>query len=1555
MNEKIAGMKNITVILGCDSGERGWESEELRRTAFAHAVIEGLGGKATPTRDQYVTGRDLFQFVRASVRDWTQRNRPTTQNPVLLPLGEVGEQRAFETTLMLHHATPDEPSKPADPMPGLLKRWDEYGKLANAKPGPEVYTPRRWRRYRELLLRYEYAARAGESKTMEAVEAELDKEARSVRAGQQAEFIRDTRTASVPMWQASGQAPAVGQTYDSELRSAGGAFFISGTDDALKRFMEEFNRRTADRVAFSNDILVTVLKASAGEPVLEPQSLARRARLLRAMWESQPVRPPDVQLFLMLDQFSRLQGDEPWPSETDANGKRLWQRAIHVRRLAEEAALGPVSDSHPYSESVWRVVQAVVQSGDQSRRRGEDLLFALEPDRKAAFAEFAAAQNQYERAIKRAVQIRLNLELRDRVFADLPHLGRWSVLEGEEKFNPKPRDLWKSVHKLAKLLDELPPESAEPGQPASQAKFAELNATADEVRTGFDKLNAEYARAFEAESRVVDVKLQSTWLAREKLLAVPPLRLKVDSIGIRGKIVEANRAATRYFLDPANKTAGRADDARERDAARKDRAISAGHLGLNELGRDRIDKQKQADDTLSSWDAVSEEIIKINEKSWQEAAAAGDRLLRHFAVAAKQLDPVGADPKAADAARFSRSIVVFETRDGREPAETNRDFCWQKLFTGQARRTVLDHWYDDGAAQPKYFFDLAKAFLADSDALTPPDPTKAADHAPGHDARTLLGMSEVQYAEFEKLRTADRLLLDAAPGGGPWTTEPQRPVVFKLKAAAVPPEGAAVVWAAFDPKEAKQRRIKFGPGSSERKALALKPGESTLTSILIPPDAAQSVRESVVVRRSGFFRGQVVKQDAPVDLLRMPDLIATHVRPLGVPPRVAFVGGNDIDVGVVSIVIDYSPSMTDKPGDEKSRLDRLWVELRTILRSLPDKTVLKVRGFGVAPDPGVVRTESLPFESASTAGVSNQTPDGFDPKDVDKETFPGTFDRRVLDDHIVRWGSEPKLLDDFIEKLKQVPWHMTGVGGNKRKGVNSPVVRSMINAVKQDFEKVPEHQRRVLIVLTDGADNSCYEYDAQGNGTRSDGRSLDALEQEFTHGKGQGVAAHVLLIKDERNTVDKKEKDEIEKFQRAAGGKLGLFKPAGQVHFEELEKLARTLADQLRPRVRLSRDGKELDRAIQFDAPNWERPEWNSLGDLGYETWVGRRSIEFPTQQLEFQAADSMLVRLSRPDPAKPVQFERVLWGRYGLFGQKLEAAKRTVESPDKSWLLSIPRYRSSIDGWHGENLQASGLHSLEITAAVEEQRSVKGQPLRQPAPAFAWWELSADAPLAVKNAPVLVWRESGNPAPSWRIRRYGWTDATNGDLLAKGTLRGWVEQRERAVLPRDTTTIEELATGTASGKNMDGSTWRDAWESPEWLVRFGWEMHEFATNPDVPDREKPQACLVVRIYSKNKDRLPQVNGKPAPFFVQVEGARIEEHRYFRGVGAYTGYFVVGATPDNALNRSVRLYSVADLVEPKAGAAFEFPLPASKADGSDGVWTDWFGKLAPQSKSPPQP
>src|SRR5262249_9898179 len=96
---------------------------------------------------------------------WTAINRPTRQTPVLLPDGDKGRERAsaISVAIKVSDVSPGTPPGARFQAPKeLAERWQEWKDLDKANPSPAVYTPRLWRGYRELLLRYDQLVRADE-------------------------------------------------------------------------------------------------------------------------------------------------------------------------------------------------------------------------------------------------------------------------------------------------------------------------------------------------------------------------------------------------------------------------------------------------------------------------------------------------------------------------------------------------------------------------------------------------------------------------------------------------------------------------------------------------------------------------------------------------------------------------------------------------------------------------------------------------------------------------------------------------------------------------------------------------------------------------------------------------------------------------------------------------------------------------------------------------------------------------------------------------------------------------------------------------------------------------------------------------------------------------------------------------------------------------------------------------------------------------------------------------------------------------------------------------
>ncbi|HEY3789148.1 MAG TPA: hypothetical protein VGL71_09850, partial [Urbifossiella sp.] len=1519
LNDSIAGFGNMSVILGCDSGERGWESEELQRTAFVHAVIKGLCGGAAHSNGNIVTARDLYEYVKKETEEWTRLNRPAPQHPVLLPIGNTGEDRAAGTDLILHHTTKDETAAPQNPVPDIEAQWKRYGELAAAKTPPDVYMPRHWRRYRELLLRYELFARSGAEGKVE-IQRELEREASAMESLRE-DIIKFSATASAPMWQESGRVadPAAA----AETSALGKQFLqsLSAAPEIPTGFAEKAAKA---RIEYSKELIAEL----ADETNIKTGDFARRAQLLREVWRNQPVRPPDVQLILMLDRFyPGLVGDkETLPSERETPTAKfmLWQRAIQARRLAEEAALAlkPNSTLHSYSEVIWRCIQPVVVDGDKSRRRAEDSLFAPPGnERNSAFADLKKAEDQYQRAVKTASELREALALRDKVMADLPFLSRWLACETDIRFKALDLwELWKKVHELARLIDDLPPESVESGVPAIQRLHEGLRNAVAAVSGDFERLRIEYLERLGDEVKKLDTKLQTPWLRRENLLAVPPLSGSPESVGLRGRFIKANRDTTAYLLsETAPSTQGSLDKTRLKTS--KDRATTLGFLGLHELGEDLIARQKI--ENLTSADSIRESIVKIEEGGkWDEAGSAGDRLGKHYEALSKAAEIVPTDARAAEAERFSRVAISFNHNDRPEPAEVNRKYRWKRFLFALSLRTVHDHWYD--TEQKPYFAPVSKAYEADAGAIAIHDPSNASENLAGTDLKTLLNLNDTQFLDYQALVNANPIDFDKEAESSYllWTTEKSMNLRFALKVGAIPEDARAAAWAAFEPK-AMSSIVAFEPNQDARRIYPLKKGSPSFTTSVMT-DPASPRDETVKVRESVFLRGRYAYTDTVLALKRQPDLIYTQTRAPGESPRVAYVGPDNIDVGAVSIVLDYSPSMT-RGKEGRTRKDRAMEALQEILKSLPDGTRLTIRGFGIKPL-DKQRAEPEQYETALTRGG-----DGWIP----------TYDRRIAA-RTVDFKAREQSLEEFVTSLKKVEF--------EKDKANSPVVRTLLHAARQDFREarndageivlkdVEEHRTRVLIVITDGADNSTSK---EPETPENFDPLIDALKREFDPDKGnsRGIALRLLLIKDDESKES--EIKGINEFTAQAEGTLKSFDPPGSILIGEAAQLGKELQELLRPRVRMTHADQMATRSLREGIPisynnrdPAEAPSWRRLPSTGeYDAWVGLKPRPNVRQSLSFESADNMLVRL-RPGEQNRVEFERMLWGRYS--DRFLNALKgRQSDKLDQSWLLSAVQYRGAT--------AKDNLKDLDLLVSVEDTLSTRGQTLQQLDPGFVWWELSAgEEPaaknppkLAVEKSPLYIWREFGHPAPAWRFRRHGWTE--EGKVwLPKSSLLAWVPRNQKFPRPREARTIAQITAMPGPWKDRDT-------DGKQWIATVERDMHTFhpqsEENPDRPDR--PRSCVVVRVYMQDQKPAP-LNGTPrdwpAPFFVQVDRSQIDEHHFYRKDGAYTGYFAVDPSDQNI---SVRVYSAADLADPGISADFELKLPGVSADGSDPAWEIW--------------
>ncbi len=906
LNQAVRDCPNLVVLCGASPGQRGWESEELRQTAFGHAVLRALRGEVDTGARNVVTARALFESARQKTRQWAQENRPVGQEPFLLPEGDEGLARAEKIDLGPRPTPPPAgPPPAAAPLPAALDQlWREHDALADRVPGPAAYAPRAWRRYRELLLRYEQAARLGEKETADKLTTALGAARKAIEDAPVAPGRIEGSRNSVALWAAvhGGAVPPVPPG-------------VSLANDPAKTTLppqEPEQIATADRL----------LQLLAGAP----DRLDRAAALLRKFDPDR--RPAEAHLPVMVADFYATVLDPPQTPPGE------WAAAVALRRSAERAAAGlptqPAESGHAalYPERVWPLTRHAVLAGDAKRRQAEDALFASDPKAREAAAELMKqAGKDYAEAAEIAAAARAAFDARDTVLADLPFLTRWYAERAafaEDKDVAELTDLWEKVHGLADDLDDLeaspPAAGADPKAAADfLGRVKKLGADAGAVRSRFGKLLQEF-RA-EAERRRADAALQTEWWAKQQLLAAPLIRADW-----RRAVLEASRQASAGLLagQLGQKSPSGATKVEPKQAAEVRR-----RLALAALGDRLLDAQHEADKQLPKAAALAQN---------PDLAVVGDGLLRHLARLSAARPAPAPEPDAR-AERFSRSAVPFAADAGWEPAAANHRLRWRALLTALADRTATDHWYDE--KQSPVFKTVAARYLADADRMTeelakgaPPGATGAWAAPPPQSLADKLNAKPLAARDLGKIV---------------WTSDLTRAVEFAPEPLPkdYPIAGDAVGVVRLT--GSKFLRV----AEPVRRPQPIRDGRLRVSADLRLDPKAEEVTELGCESSAIFyFRGQRPTQKVRIDLRRKPELIVTDRPPAGNPePFVAVRADRDLPLGSVVILLDYSGSMDGPLPKGKTRKDAALDAVAALLKELPRGTPLRVRVFSDEKEP----------------------------------------------------------------------------------------------------------------------------------------------------------------------------------------------------------------------------------------------------------------------------------------------------------------------------------------------------------------------------------------------------------------------------------------------------------------------------------------------------------------------------------------------------------------------------------------------------------------------------
>ncbi len=677
---EIAADPNLLVLCSSSPGQRSWVSEEFGRSIFAHFLMEGLSGGAIGGKSGPINPGDLLTFVRGKVDDWVQRNRadnqrPFRQEPMLLPTGAETSDFAMKFTLAYGDpnyqatATPTRRSMKSD---DLQKAWDACDKLAAKVPGPWVNSPRGWRRYRELLLRYETALRAGDddvagkiSGAIASLGVKLDAE----RAAPGGEAL----SAGLAMPAALGRDVPISEVKLSELLDSkdplapGLKPLAAGGDETLPRLK----------------LIGYMLKVAAEKP----EKFADVVKRIGEVDDGGASRPAEAHLAVMLAKQVVLPGGtKPAPD--------LVRLAIEVRRLAEDATLSVgLAPGHPYSERLSRQLADDITKADRDRRRGEDLLFAaLEPHHAEAKKLLQSAKTQYEQVRLKAAPARRACEVRDAVFADLPFLTEWASLDSatlSDAQQRQPETLWKEAHALADRVSQLDPLHDGGGKVDPTEK--ELSAHAEDVWTEFTALAKVHRGIVSSLADAPESTTQSLRQRIECVLAVPgPLFPAAERVKLVTRVREIG-----FKLAQGSQTATPGN------------AVAEAELAKNVSRYSRAQMGKTVFDGLSDT-ALKKTFELVDDQSL------GTQLAGHWKKLRTETDRATRDDadKSPVALHWRERLGLLSgtaVEHSREPSLVAREERWKAAFRRLARRAEIDHWYE-GNDKP-FSEKIAKKFL----------------------------------------------------------------------------------------------------------------------------------------------------------------------------------------------------------------------------------------------------------------------------------------------------------------------------------------------------------------------------------------------------------------------------------------------------------------------------------------------------------------------------------------------------------------------------------------------------------------------------------------------------------------------------------------------------------------------------------------------------------------------------------------------------------------------------------------------------------------------------
>jgi hypothetical protein len=865
LDADIAAVPNLLVLVSAGADQHSWVSPEWGESVFLHHLRAGLGGAADANSDKRLSAAEVIAFATRHTREWARDRRGALQVPEVFPSNEADE-RAFGMSLGVTDGIPSSDPLPADftPPAKWVQMWDRFKELNTTDPHPATFAPLLWREYVGWVMRADRRLADG---------GEWGK------ACEQAERVRQSvlsaRELTVSPQTLVLQQALGSPTHDGDFQAVISKVALATVADRAAEW--EKAKAAADRLALGRALVLWV----SGDPYARLRLAPPVVALVGEGWN---VLPAELHLLSMLARDLPAHPDTAsvWP---------VVQRVLRLRLQAEQAATGR------QGEVVRPWVTGDVATGDQNRRKAEDLLFANDPaDWQRADSSARAAEAGYASASRTGADVRAALAAWQTGIPRLLALGEW-IAAGDH-----PNDLPARMTREELLTDV-------------RRTWADLHTLSTSDPRNLVEIVGERVTRFEAlhraaVSRLLDERppdekradLAAWCRAADNALCVPFVERRVELL------VEYRRASRQLHVladaKPQPLVEPTSDAVRERAFAAARRRglqhLSAVGRGAFEQAGSSFDRtQFQIDQSSRQADATAELI------------AAGEQ----FAAVVRRL-PTLISPNDDTLAASDRLARISLVPPATDPAVRLRTLRAEALLNWQDGRTTCDRWSGGEFAKP-YYRHAADVLHADA--------CRLADRAP--EAPTPTTPFPLIVPDAAQVVVTD---------------EPNPRVRFEVKPADSPADGFVVY------RHDSTSLVRATTGTPDAMLL-------TIPDRTGPPATVPAVERSALVLK-GYFRGETVDVRAAVARHPLPHTTAVRKAPdnavsVAVRPTPDVRAKLATGRGHLHFVLDCSGSMAD--GGFAAACE----SLECVLSQVPPGVTLAVSAFG-QKTPGVDTPEA---------------------------------------------------------------------------------------------------------------------------------------------------------------------------------------------------------------------------------------------------------------------------------------------------------------------------------------------------------------------------------------------------------------------------------------------------------------------------------------------------------------------------------------------------------------------------------------------------------------------